>query len=159
MIEANKTSKNWLPRQRPLRDRNIDNRPFIGSHSSTNSANLVKIGPVDVEIVSLTEIGKNKYETRAEWSGVRPSVGLSHRSTTATAAAGLLLSASVCSRYRSTAAGAVVQAPETNAGRIPTEEASTQTCFKITILLSAVASNLLLSNLFLNIRKLHKYVN
>jgi len=86
VIEANKTSKNWLPRQRPLRDRNIDNRPFIGSHSSTNPANLVKIGPVDVEIVSLTEIGKNKYETRAEWSGVRPSVGLSHRSTTATAA-------------------------------------------------------------------------
>jgi len=29
------------------------------SHNSTNPANLVKIGPVDVEIIGPTEIDKN----------------------------------------------------------------------------------------------------
>jgi len=31
-------------------------RPFIYGQSSTNPANFVKIGPVDVEIIGLTEI-------------------------------------------------------------------------------------------------------
>jgi len=31
-------------------------RPFIYGQSSHNSANFVKIGPVDVEIIGLTEI-------------------------------------------------------------------------------------------------------
>jgi len=53
-IEADKTDKNWLPRQRPLRSRKTNFRPLIYSRSSTNPANLVKIGPVGVEI-GLTE--------------------------------------------------------------------------------------------------------
>jgi len=34
-------------------------RLFIYSQSSTNPANFVKIGPVDVETIGLTEITKN----------------------------------------------------------------------------------------------------
>jgi len=34
-------------------------RSFIYSQSSTNPANFVKIGPVDVETIRLTEINKN----------------------------------------------------------------------------------------------------
>jgi len=34
-------------------------RPFIYAQSSTNRANFVQIGPVDVEISGLTEISKN----------------------------------------------------------------------------------------------------
>jgi len=44
-------------------------RSFIYSHSSTNPANLAKIGPVGVEIMGLTESlkdKKNKYETKLE---------------------------------------------------------------------------------------------
>ena len=33
---------------------------FIYSHTFTITANSVKIGPVDVEIIGLTEITKNK---------------------------------------------------------------------------------------------------
>jgi len=58
--KTDKTDKNWLPRQRPLRDRKADCRAFIYSHSSTNPANLVKIGPADVETIGLREIVKNK---------------------------------------------------------------------------------------------------
>jgi len=35
-------------------------RSFIYSHNSTNSANLVTIGPADVGIIGLIEIVKNK---------------------------------------------------------------------------------------------------
>jgi len=35
---------------------------WIKSHSSTNPANLVKIGPMDVQIISLKEIVKNMKE-------------------------------------------------------------------------------------------------
>jgi len=37
-------------------------RSFIYSQSSTNSVNLVKIGPVDVEITGVTEIVKNIFK-------------------------------------------------------------------------------------------------
>ena len=43
-------TQNWLPGQRPLRDRKSNSRAFI-----TIPANLVKIGPVDVQIKGLTE--------------------------------------------------------------------------------------------------------
>jgi len=39
-----------------LMDRKNNVRPFIYGQSSHNSANFVKIGPVDVEIIGLTEI-------------------------------------------------------------------------------------------------------
>jgi len=32
------------------------------SHSSTKSENLPKIGPIDIEIIGLIEIAKNKYK-------------------------------------------------------------------------------------------------
>ena len=37
-------------------DRKNNVRPFIYGQSSHNSANFVKIGPVDVELIGLTEI-------------------------------------------------------------------------------------------------------
>jgi len=52
-IEADNTNKNWLPR-RPLRDRKTDFSSSVYSRSSTNPANLVEIGSVDVEIIGLT---------------------------------------------------------------------------------------------------------
>ena len=51
--------QNWLPRQRPFRDRINIFSSFFCSHSSTNRANLAKIGGVDGEIKGLTEIVKN----------------------------------------------------------------------------------------------------
>jgi len=56
--------RTWLPRQRPLNDRGAKFRLFIYSFSSTNRANLVKIGPVDFQIIGATEIAKK--ETTAE---------------------------------------------------------------------------------------------
>jgi len=41
-------------------------RSFIYSHRSTKPANMLKIDPVDIEIIGPTEIVKKKYETRAE---------------------------------------------------------------------------------------------
>jgi len=52
--------KNWLPWQRPLRDQKTNYRSFIYSQSSINPVNLAKIGLVDVEIIGLTEIIKDK---------------------------------------------------------------------------------------------------
>ena len=51
-------ARNWLPRQRPSRDRKGNFRSFMYSHISTVSANSVKISTVDVEIICLTEITK-----------------------------------------------------------------------------------------------------
>jgi len=62
--------QNWLPRQRPLRNRKTYLGSFIYSQSSTNPANSVKIGLVDVEIIGLMEIVKK--ETSAER---KPNVG------------------------------------------------------------------------------------
>jgi len=43
--------KKWLPQQRPLMDRGKNNfTSSVYSQSSTNPANFVKIGPVDIEI-------------------------------------------------------------------------------------------------------------
>jgi len=50
--------QNWLSRQRPLRDRKNSFRSIIYGERSTIPANFVKIGPVDVEIIGLTEITK-----------------------------------------------------------------------------------------------------
>ena len=47
--------QNWLPRQRPLRDRKYF-RSFIHGQSSTNPAYFVKVGLVDIEIIGLTEV-------------------------------------------------------------------------------------------------------
>jgi len=56
--------QNWLPRQRPLRNRKTYFGSFVYGQSYTNPANLVKIGLVDVEIIGLMEIVKK--ETAAE---------------------------------------------------------------------------------------------
>ena len=44
--------------QRTLRDRKTNFQLIIYSHIYTNPENLGKIGPVDVEIIGLTEIVK-----------------------------------------------------------------------------------------------------
>jgi len=51
-----------------LRDRKTNFRSFIYSHTSANAANLARIGPVDVQIIGLTESLKikNNYKTKAE---------------------------------------------------------------------------------------------
>ena len=38
-----------------------NSRSFIYGESSANPANVVKIGPVDVEIIDLAEIAKNIF--------------------------------------------------------------------------------------------------
>jgi len=62
--------QNWLSWQRPMGDRKTYLGSFIYGQSSTNPANSVKIGLVDVEIIGRTEI-VNK-ETSAER---KPTVG------------------------------------------------------------------------------------
>ena len=54
--------QNWLPRQRPMRDRKTNFSSFIRSHSSANTANAAKIGLVDVEIIGLTESAEKKKQ-------------------------------------------------------------------------------------------------
>jgi len=46
-------------RQRPLKNRKTNFSSFIYRQSSTNPANFVKIGLMEVEIIGLTEITKN----------------------------------------------------------------------------------------------------
>ena len=49
------STKNWLPWQRPLRDRKNNFRSFVDGQSSTVAANFVKIGLADVEIIGLRQ--------------------------------------------------------------------------------------------------------
>jgi len=59
-------NKSWLSRQRPLRHGEQTNfRLIIYSHSSANPANLVKIGPLDVELISLTAVVNNKKQQQS----------------------------------------------------------------------------------------------
>jgi len=51
--------KNWFPWQCPLRGRKNNFRSFIYSQGSTNRANFVKIGLVNLDTIGLTEITKN----------------------------------------------------------------------------------------------------
>ena len=51
---------NWLPWQRPLKNRKSNFRLIIFSRSSVLLQNLAKIGPVDFEIIGLTGKVKNK---------------------------------------------------------------------------------------------------
>jgi len=57
-LEAEKTNRNWLSRQRPLADRKTYFRSFIYGRSFANPESLVRIavGRVDVAISNLTEI-------------------------------------------------------------------------------------------------------
>jgi len=65
LSSVDKSNKNWLPWQRPLGGRKTNCRLIIYSRSSTNSANLAKIGPVDSEIAGLKGIAKmNKRQDR-----------------------------------------------------------------------------------------------
>jgi len=50
-----------------LRDRKIYLRSFICGQSYTILANFVKIGPVDVEIIGLTEITKKYFKRPAKY--------------------------------------------------------------------------------------------
>ena len=61
---VDRSNKNWLPWRRPLRDRKTNFRLIIYSHSSTEPANLAKIGAVDFEITGPTQIDKNKRQFR-----------------------------------------------------------------------------------------------
>jgi len=49
-------------------------RSFIYGQSSNNSANFAKIGPVDVEIIGLTEITKIYFETTAKHKPSSPAL-------------------------------------------------------------------------------------
>ena len=57
------SNKNWLPQQRPLRDRKTNIKPYTCSHSYIDPANWVKISLVDIETIDLTEMVKNNYTT------------------------------------------------------------------------------------------------
>ena len=62
---VDKTNKNWLSRQRPLRDRKIIFFTLIiNSHSSTNPENLAKVGPVDCVVIGPTEVVKIRNGSR-----------------------------------------------------------------------------------------------
>ena len=69
--------KNWLPLQRPSRDRENNFRSFIYGESSTNRANFVKIGPEDVEIIGLTEITEISLKQQQNTSPPRRSANKS----------------------------------------------------------------------------------
>jgi len=56
MDEINK----WLPWQRCMMDRKTNFRLIVFSRSSTKSKTLAKISPVDVKMLGLTQIVKNK---------------------------------------------------------------------------------------------------
>jgi len=56
---VDKADEIWLPWQCPLRDRKVNFRLIIYSHSSTNTENLAKIGPLDFDMIGLTGIVKN----------------------------------------------------------------------------------------------------
>jgi len=60
--------QNWMPQQRRLMDRKNNFRSFIYGRRSSNRANFVKIGLVDVEIhvIGLTKIIKIFKETTAK---------------------------------------------------------------------------------------------
>jgi len=63
--------QNWFPRQRPFSDPKNNFRFFIYGQSPTKRANFVKIGPVNVEIIGLTEIIKNNSKNKpssSEWA-------------------------------------------------------------------------------------------
>jgi len=49
-------TRNWVGSKKTIF------RLIISSNSSTNPANLTKMGPVNLEIIGLTEIGKNKKQ-------------------------------------------------------------------------------------------------
>jgi len=48
---VDKIDKNWLPRQRSLKDGKPNCRLIINGHSSTNPETLAKTGPVAFEII------------------------------------------------------------------------------------------------------------
>ena len=52
-----------LPSKLVARDQKTNFRSFISSHSSTVTANWVKIGGVDIHIVGVSESLKNSKET------------------------------------------------------------------------------------------------
>jgi len=61
LSSVDKTTRNWLPRQRLLRDRKTNFKLIIYSLiTSTNPANLAKIGAADFEINGLKRIAKNQ---------------------------------------------------------------------------------------------------
>jgi len=65
--------KNWLPRQHSSKNRKTNFRLIIYGRSSTNPANLAKIGQVDVEIIGLKEILKmDKQNVGQSSTLVRP---------------------------------------------------------------------------------------
>ena len=63
LSSMDKANRNWLPQQHPLSERKKTNfRLIIYSRNSTNPANLAKIVPVDVEIISWSE--RNSYNKK-----------------------------------------------------------------------------------------------
>jgi len=79
LSSAEKANKSWLPRQRPLRHGKQTNfKLIIHSHSSANPVNLVKIGPLDVELISLTAVVNNKKQQQIAGRTVQQPGGLNY---------------------------------------------------------------------------------
>jgi len=73
--KKNKTNRNWLPWQRPVRDRETNFLLIMYSRTSTNPQNLAKIDLVDFEIIGLTEVVKNKYKiNKKQKQNIMPAV-------------------------------------------------------------------------------------
>jgi len=71
---VDKANKDWLPWQQPLRGRKANFGSITYNHSSIESGNLAKIGPLDVEITGLTEIVENKKQQQNIQPAVRGGI-------------------------------------------------------------------------------------
>jgi len=69
LSSVDKTNKNWLPRQRTLRDRKTNTAIVLPT-----TKKLAKIGPLDFEMVGLTGVVKQQ-ETAAEHIACRTAAG------------------------------------------------------------------------------------
>ena len=58
VLELRRKNESWLPWQRPLKIRKSRFRSFTTAIAEPNGKNRVKIRPVEVEIIGLTEIVK-----------------------------------------------------------------------------------------------------
>jgi len=72
LSSVDKTNKHWLPWQRPLKNKKNNFIFIIYSNSSTNPANLAKIGPANGEIIGLTELVKNEHKNNKRGQNVSP---------------------------------------------------------------------------------------
>ena len=63
---VDKANKNWLPRQRALKDQKTNFRLIIYSQILPTPANFAKVGAVDVDIIGLKKIVKMRNSSRID---------------------------------------------------------------------------------------------